>query len=104
VKDGFRIDIASVTGTPLHYLQPLTRVMPSGESLRRSESRFIAKVRDRQAAFGEVWADAMAFALRIEGFDGVDLVTQWEDPAAFSERERLENLLLEKKIGISGER
>ena len=100
VKDGFRLDIASVTGTPLHYLQPQTQAMPSGESQRRAESRFIAKVRDRQAAFGQVWSDAMEFALRIEGVDDARLTTQWEDPAAFSEQERLENLLLEKKIGM----
>ena len=100
VNDGFRLDIASVTGTPLHYLQPQTLAMPSGESQRRAETRFIAKVRDRQGSFGQVWSDAMEFALKIEGIDSARLVTQWEDPAAFSEQERLENLLLEKKIGV----
>jgi len=104
VKDSFRIDIASVTGTPLHYLQPQTKSVPSGESLRRAETRFIAKVRDRQAAFGQVWADAMSFALRIEGIDDASLITQWEDPAAQSERELLENILLKKQIGLSVEK
>jgi len=104
VKDSFGIDIASVTGTPLHYLQPQTKSVPSGESLRRAETRFIAKVRDRQAAFGQVWADAMSFALRIEGIDDARLITQWEDPAAQSERELLENILLKKQIGLSVEK
>jgi hypothetical protein len=103
VKDSFRIDMASVTGTPLHYLQPQTNSVPSGESLRRAETRFVAKVRDRQAAFGQVWADAMAFALRIEGIDDARLITQWEDPASYSTREILENILLKKRIGLTVE-
>lgn len=101
VKDGFRIDMASVTGTPLHYLQPQTKSVPSGESLRRAETRFVSKVRDRQASFGQVWADAMSFALRVEGMDDARLITQWEDPASQSEREVLENILLKKQIGLS---
>ena len=83
VKDSFRIDIASVTGTPLHYLMPHMRGHPSGETLRRSETRFLAKVRDRQEAFGQVWADLMEFALKIEhGESGVRLRTTWEDPSS----------------------
>jgi hypothetical protein len=102
VKDGFRIDVASVTGTPLYYLLPHTRGFPSGESLRKSESRFIAKVRDRQAAFGQTWADLMSFALMAEGYgSGIRLITRWEDPGRVSERELLENILLKKQIGIS---
>ncbi len=105
VKDSFRIDIASVTGTPLHYLMPHMRGQPSGETMRRSETRFIAKVRDRQAAFGQVWADLMEFALVIEeSGSGVRLRTNWEDPSPTSERERLENILLKKDLGLSSER
>ena len=100
VKDSFRIDIASVTGTPLHYLMPHMRGQPSGETLKRSETRFIAKVRDRQEAFGQVWSEVMEFALSIEGANGIRLRTNWEDPSPMSERERLENILLKKEIGL----
>lgn len=105
VKDSFRIDIASVTGTPLHYLMPHMRGQPSGETLKKSETRFLAKVRDRQASFGQVWADLMEFALMIEsrGRD-IRLRTTWEDPSPVSERERLENILLKKEIGLSDEK
>ncbi len=82
VKDGFRLDIASVTGTPLHYLQPQTLAMPSGESQRRAESRFIAKVRDRQGSFGQVWSDAMEFALRIEGVEHTRLTNPMGRPGS----------------------
>jgi hypothetical protein len=104
VKESFRIDIACVTGTPLHYLQPSTKGFPSGESLRKAESRFLAKVRDRQESFGQTWADAVAFAYRIETGDSVSLVTEWEDAAAVSLRERLENILLKTKIGLPARR
>jgi hypothetical protein len=101
VKDSFRIDIASVTGTPLHYFLQQSGEFASGESLKRSETRFLAKVRDRQASFGQVWADVMSFALRIEGVaQNAQLITEWEDPSPMSERERLENLLLKKQIGL----
>ena len=75
VKEGFRVDIASVTGTPFHYLADFEERLPSGESLREGETRFIAKVRDRQTNFGQVWADVMEFALAIEGQRGVSLIT-----------------------------
>lgn len=100
VKDSFRADIASVSATPLHYFLQEANNFPSGESLRQASARFTAKVRDRQTAFGEVWAEVMAFALRAEGRGDVSVITQWEDPAPLSEREKLENLLLKKQLGI----
>jgi hypothetical protein len=101
VKDSFRLDIASVTGTPLHYFMQNTTGLPSGESLKKAETRFLAKVRNRQESFGQVWADAMSLALAIEG-SGSDntLLTSWEDPAPLAEREFLENILLKKQIGL----
>ena len=103
VKDGFRIDIASVTGTPLYYLLPHGRGFASGEAMRKAESRFIAKVRDRQVNFGQTWSDVMQFALQIEGHRDVLLSTHWEDAARLTEKETLENILLKKEIGLSSE-
>ena len=103
VKDSFRIDIASVTGTPLHYLLPYANEFPSGEALRKAETRFVAKVRSRQLSYGRVWADAMELGMKIAGYDGTHLKTTWDDPAAMSEREILENILLKRQIGLSTE-
>lgn len=105
VKDGFRIDMASVTGTPLHYFLQNTRGFASGESLRKNEGRFLAKVRDRQTAFGQVWADLMSFALKLAGHaaNGAELITAWENPAPLDEKEILANLILKKQLGISTE-
>ena len=104
VKDSFRIDMASVTGTPLHYLMPHMKGFPSGESLKKAETRFVAKVRDRQESFGQTWADVMAFALMLDGKGKeIRLLTAWEDPAPMSDREAFENIILKKEIGISVE-
>ena len=104
VKDGFRADMASVTGMPLHYFSQHTQGFPSGESLKKSETRFLAKVRDRQEAFGQIWADVMEFAAGCEGSgSGNRLLTMWEDPAPLTEHEFLENLLIKKQLGISAE-
>jgi hypothetical protein len=103
VKDSFRVDIASVTGTPLHYLLPYANEFPSGEALRKAETRFVAKVRSRQLSYGRVWADAMSLALKIVGYDETRFKTTWDDPAAMSEREILENILLKRQIGLSTE-
>lgn len=100
VKEGFRVDIATVTGTPLHYFVQDAAAFPSGESLRQASARFIAKVLSRQLAYGQVWADVMSFALAIQGIRGTRLVTLWQDPSPLSERERLQILLLKKQLGI----
>jgi Phage portal protein, SPP1 Gp6-like. len=103
VKDSFRIDMASVTGTPMYYLLPHTRGFPSGEAMQRAESRFIAKVRDRQSAFGQTWSDVMQFAAMIDGMGNLQIETRWEDPSQTTERERLESILLKKRIGLPTE-
>jgi len=103
VKDSFRIDMASVTGTPLHYFLQTSKGFASGESLKQNETRFLAKVRDRQAAFGQTWAELMSFALRVTGHPHTELITHWEDPAPTDESVLLENLLLKKQLGVSTE-
>jgi hypothetical protein len=104
VKDSFRIDMAGVTGTPLHYFLQNERGFASAEALSRAEARFLAKVRDRQKAFGQTWARLMSFALEIAGLGkDIRIQTRWDDAAPMGERELLENLVLKKKLGISTE-
>jgi hypothetical protein len=104
VKDSFRIDMASVTGTPLHYFLQTAKGFASGESLKQNETRFLAKIRDRQVSFGQTWAELMSFALQLAGHGpNIELITNWDDPSPTSEKDILENILLKKQIGVSTE-
>ncbi|MFZ1719974.1 MAG: phage portal protein [Candidatus Moraniibacteriota bacterium] len=104
VKDGFRVDLAAVSGTPLYYFMQTGAQFPSGESLKKAETRFINKVRDRQESFGQVWEDLMSFALRIDGGKkDIRLFAEWEDPAPMSEKEQLEVLMQKQDLGIPDE-
>lgn len=101
VNDGFRVEIARVSGTPLHYFHLLTGNPPSGEALKTLEARLIKKVRDRQTAFGNAWEDVVAFCLAILGHPGASLSTRWVDPAPRSEKEHTETLLNKVELGVS---
>lgn len=103
VKQGFRTDMASVTGTPVWYFMHTEGDFPSGEAIKKSETRFINKVRDRQETFGQVWEDVMSFALAIENKGGTRLFAKWEDPEPVSESERLSNLVMKQQLGVSDE-
>ena len=103
VKADFRMDMACVTGTPLYYFMLTSGDAPSGESLKKAETRFINKVQDRQESFGQVWEDVISFALLIEGKKDVRLFADWEDAAPISETEKLNNIVIKKEIGISDE-
>jgi len=103
VQDSFRMEIARVSGIPLHYLS-LRQDYPSGEAMKTAEARLTAKVRDRQIAWGNVWEDAMMLALRMAGLsEEAHLSTLWQDTAPRSEREFLEGLLLKQQIGASND-
>lgn len=105
VQNDFRMEIARVSGTPLHYFFLQTGQVPSGEALKNIEKRFLKKVQDRQTSFGQVWEDALSLALKMDDATGaskdVRLFVEWEDPAPASERERLDALLAKKELGVS---
>jgi len=102
VKQDFKLDIAQVSGTPLHYLS-LMNDPPSGEALKTLEARFTKKCKDRQTAWGNAWEDALSLALRIDhgGSEGVLLSAEWVDPAPKSEREAAETQTLKQRAGVS---
>jgi len=75
-----RMSIARISGIPPHYFGMDTGGWPSGESLKTSSERLTRKALDRQASFGNTWADAMRFCLQIKGVADVELETLWADP------------------------
>jgi hypothetical protein len=105
IEESLRLEIARLAALPPHFLQQWAGQAPSGEALRAAESRFVKKVQDRQAEFGNIWEDAMELALRMvsPANDSVRLTCQWEDASSTSEAERLNNIIIKKQLGISTE-
>lgn len=94
--------IAHVSKVPVHYLR-LTGSFPSGRALRTAEAPFTAKIVDKQRAFGNVWEDAVALALRIAG-DSVatnePVSAVWQSAAPRSEEDMYDLALQKDALGI----
>ena len=103
VQDSFRAEIARVSGTPLHYLMLGGGEFPSGEAMRTAEARFLAKVEDRQLAFGNGWEDVLGLALAMAGEPVAQLSTLWRDATPRSAKEVAEVALIKEQLGVSRE-
>lgn len=100
VQDGFRSEVARISGVPLHYLMMESGGFPSGESLKTSEARFTAKVRDRMLAFGNVWEDALRLAVLMDGGPDARLSTQWEDPEPRNDLDMANVAKIKAEVGV----
>ncbi len=104
VSDSFRMEIARITSTPLHYFFMQQGTPPSGEALKTAVEPFTRKLLDRQTAFGNVHEDMMAFAYRIEYGREIQLDAKWKDPAPRSGKELSETLVNLKTVGASAQK
>jgi hypothetical protein len=104
VQNDFRLEVARVSATPLHYLNLQTGQIPSGEALKTLEKRHVKKVKDRMTTFGNVWEDVMSLALKISsGRSNLRLSTTWADPFGPSETELLNSLVIKQSLGVDEE-
>jgi hypothetical protein len=103
VADSYRMEMALVSGTPLHYFLRKMSDAISGEALKTLESRFTKKVKRLTLNFGTVWAEAMRFALQIEGTSADAISVQWQAPEQRSEKELWETASLKADLGIPEE-
>lgn len=101
VQENLRLEIARVSGIPLHYLMLQRGEFPSGEALKTAEARFTAKITDKQIIFGNCWEDVMALAVLMAGGPEARLSTLWRDAAPRSEKEMVETVLLKQQAGVS---
>jgi hypothetical protein len=100
VQDNFRAEVARVSATPFHYLMLTAGEWPSGEAMKTAEARFVAKVRDRQMAFGQAWSEVIALALQVEGTADAYLEPDWREAAPQSEKDHLETLKIKSELGV----
>jgi hypothetical protein len=114
IKD-FRGEVASVAGIPSYYFQHEKVNLPSGEALRKLESRFTSLISGAQLDFGEPWAAAMKLALAIDGKElapiddveaskGSQLETAWKPADALSGPELVDMAGKKLNVGVSKER
>jgi len=103
--DSDRLEMARVTGTPLHFFAIDVSDAMSGKALKTLESRFTKRVTRMCLNFGTVWAGAMKFALLIEGVTQSDdnLTAQWAPTESQDEKEFTEILVLKQDLGIPNE-
>jgi hypothetical protein len=93
--------MATTTSTPLHLYQ-LGGQPPTGLSLKRAEMPLLHKVGLRQLFFGQVWKNAIAFALRLAGMD-VDPETiqvTWKPASLTDEKDTWDTFGLKRAMGV----
>jgi len=79
---------AQIKGIPLHTLT-MSGDVPSGEALKTLEGPLVARVNDTQTDFGDVWEDALAFALAIQGTPDAHLTALWRPAETRAEMETI---------------
>lgn len=100
VSEHFDTLISRVSAMPVHYLQ-MTGDFPSGRAMRTAEGPFIAKIEDRQTAYGNVWEDAMHLALQMAGVADPGMLTSvWKPAAPLSSEDTADLALQWAAIGI----
>lgn len=101
--EAIRMEIARVSRIPAHLLGLAATTYPSGESLRLAERPMVARILDRQRTFGEVWADALHLALRMDGIDNTtadSVVVTWTEASPITEGERIANAETLRRLGV----
>ena len=104
VEREYKLSIAQISGTPLHYLS-LATDPPSGEALKTLEARFVKKVKDRQYAFGSQWESLAVLALRMANLAGEEarLRAQWAPAETRSEESTWTVLGQKAALGVDTE-
>lgn len=98
--------VASITRTPPHYLLGQSGLIPSGESLKSTETGLVAKSRRKMRHFGESWEEVIRVAFKAMGdsrSEIVDSQTIWKDPESRTEAELVDALVKMGSLGVPKE-
>ncbi len=101
--------MAMVSDTPVNRFVS-TRQIASDKTLKEQEGPLLAKVRNRQLAFGASWIECLRVARRLHNEFAVPLEdpldetvrfrATWAEPQTSAERERLETLEIKARLGV----
>jgi hypothetical protein len=95
--------LAATTRTPPHYLLGQSGAIPSGDSLKATETGLIAKVLEIRDSYTESWEDVIRLALTAEGEAGSDdlaLSMIWKDPESRSDAELHDAATKKQAVGV----
>lgn len=98
--------VATISRTPVHYLNGQMGTFPSGESIRAAEAGLVSKARRKQRFFGEAWEEVMRLAFRVMGdprAEADDSETIWADPETRTESEHVDALVKMGALGVPQE-
>lgn len=98
--------IASVSRTPVHYLNGQMGSFPSGEALRAAEAGLVSKAKRKQRFFGESWEEVMRLAFKVlddPRGEINDAETIWADPETRTEAEHVDALVKMGSLGVPHE-
>lgn len=105
VQDSFRMEIARISKTPVHYFTVQTGNAPSGSALRTIEKPLVEKCEKAQTEFGDTWEDVTEFMLLVKGVikttKKLQLESVWKPARSEDEKEDLETASLKKNVGVS---
>src|SRR5205814_6300966 len=91
-----------IKGIPRHTLL-MSGDFPSGESLKTAEAPLVARAQDTQIDFGDVWEEAVAFAILVaNGTPDAHLTAVWAPAESRAEKDHTETVAIRReRIGIS---
>ena len=95
-----REEISRVSRVPFHIMG-LGGNFPSGEALKTAEAPLIAKIKDKQLFFGDIWEDVFRFLCEIAKKPCETIQALWTDMTPHSELEQWQIALLKKDAGVS---
>lgn len=99
VAESWDTRVSRVSKVPVHYLT-LTGNFPSGRSLRTAEAPFVAKLEDRQRAFGNVWTLVMNLAAMISGRQDLYPEPTWRSAAPMAEEDSWDIIMQMVAAGV----
>lgn len=93
--------LAAISRTPPHYLLGQSGAIPSGESLKSTETGLVAKVNERTVYWGESWEEVMRLAFRAAGSpkaNRTDTETIWRNPESRTLGELTDSLVKLRQV------
>lgn len=100
VNESFRLEVARVSGTPLHYFN-VSGDVPSGVALTVLEGRLTTTADDCVDSFGDVWQEVGTFGLGMTGPEPAELMALWESTATRDEDAELARAEAKVRLGVS---